>query len=220
MTIVVALLVVPPCVAMLLLLPNESPRTLVLGTEATREMVVAARDEAIVRSTAFEQLLVALGSFELGIVAYFAGVILAKDTRIQRPRIFFGLLTAMTFITTVTYLHTLRIYLGYGAYAVQLELAHLEPGLRPTIHVFTWSTSPNVPNVLAPAVSLAGSLEVISLYPVFILIAAIVAFGPRLKVPLDVVVGLALLAFGWAFLYTFPSMIEFISLVRLGDSAP
>lgn len=219
-TLVAGLLVLPPCIAMLILLPQESPRTLVLASGATREMVVAARDEAMARSTSFEQLLVALGSLELGIVAYVAGVVLGKDAKIDRPRLFFGLFAALTFITTVTYLHTLRVYLGYGAYAVQLEMSKLEPGLRPTSHVFAWASSPNVPAVLSPAVALAGSLEIVSLYPVFILAAAIVAFGRRLEIAWDWVVGLALAAFGWAFMYTFPSMIEFIQLVQRCNAGP
>jgi hypothetical protein len=183
-------------------------------------MAVHARDEAMARSTSFEQLLVALGSFELGIVAYVAGVVLGKDARIERPRLFFGLFAALTFVTTVTYLHTLRIYLGYGAYAVQLEMAKFEVGVRPTSHVFGWANSPHVPTGLRWASTLAGSFEIISMYPVFILAAAIVAFGRRLRVAWDSVLGLVVLTFGWAFLYTFPSMSEFMRLVQLAEAAP
>jgi hypothetical protein len=220
-TIVVMLLVLPPGVTMLVVLPKQTPRVLTFsGPKPSPEEMAVARKEAIDRSTSFEQLLVALGSFELGIVAYVAGVVFGKDARIGHPRLFFSLFTSLTFITTVTYLHTFRIYLGYGAYAVQLEMAGMEASLRPTTRVFTWSSSPNVPPILSPVVALAGSLEIVSLFPVFILTTAIIAFGRRLQVEWDWVVSLALLCFGWAFLYAFPSMIEFILLVRAANAAP
>jgi uncharacterized membrane protein YkgB len=112
----------------MVLVPKEAPRICKLSPDITRELVVEARKEAMERATSLEEILVALGSFELGIVAYVAGVVLGTDARIERPGLFFGLFTALTFITTVTYLHTLRVYLGYGAYSVQLvELGRQTP---------------------------------------------------------------------------------------------
>jgi len=209
-----------PCAFMVVALRNKSfnPRSLAGPTHLPSEAdLVDARKEAVERSTHFEQLLVALGSFELSIVAYITGVVLGKEARIQNPRLFYGLFTVLTCVTTVTYLHTFRVYCAYSLYIAQLEQLITKPGLRTMTQVFYLAMNPNVPkNTVLPIVTgLAGSLELIALYPVVVFCAAAVAFARRLEMGWDVAIAVVICALGWSFLYAYPGMEEFVRLSAL-----
>ena len=61
---------------------SMKPRLLSPGQfEGEKETMLAARREAMERSSHFETLLVALGSFELGVLAYVGSVMIQKPLR-------------------------------------------------------------------------------------------------------------------------------------------
>ena len=111
-------------------------------------------------------------------------------------------------------MHVWKIYMAYSRYAVQLEIAGLEPGLRVHSRVFHLASTTRVPGMLILAVgSATKTIQVVAIYPVFILVAGILGFGRRCKIPLDVSVALVVLVMGWAVLYVAPDSIELIRLV-------
>ena len=173
------------------------------------------RNSVMERMQHFEQLFVAIGSVELGILAYIGGVILGTDPNIQRPRLLFGLTTTLFFCTTVAYLHTWNIYMSYGSFVTRLEMVLLHQGLRPLSDVFYGATNPNIPSVLKPAVLTArGTIEAIAIYPVVILFVAVFGFGRRLGIKSDVIYALLIVIFGLAIIYICPGAMDFFQWVE------
>jgi hypothetical protein len=72
-----------------------------------QQWLIDARHEVIQRMSHFEQLLVAIGSVELGILSYMAGVVISNVPQFKSPIAFYTITSFLTFVTTVAYLHDL-----------------------------------------------------------------------------------------------------------------
>ena len=194
---------------------REPPRLLHISPPPEDEQILlAARKEAIDRSSHFEQLMVAIGGVELSILAYVAGFVVSTQTQLQHERHFFTLATVLFFVTTVAYLHTWKVYMAYGAYCVQLEIAGVGRGLRVTSQVFHLAQNPAIPPWIRPFVGAVSSIQAVALYPVFVLIAVIVGFGTRFQISGQVIAALSVLVLAWSVVYAVPTFVEFLKLVN------
>lgn len=62
--------------------------------------------------------------------------------------------------------------------------------------------------------TVAGTLQIVALYPVFVFLAAVIGFGRRLRVPADGLLAIVVLTAAWATLYAGPDFFEFTTVVR------
>lgn len=181
-----------------------------------KQWLVEARHEVIGRMSHFEQLLVAIGSVELGIVSYMAGVVISEGDGVRSPLTFYTIMSVLTFITTVAYLHTFKIYMAYSTYCVQLEIAGIGRGLRTTSEVFFLAQNAAVSRWIKPFISAAASIQAVALFPVFILMCALVGFGVHFCVDPRAYWSLVGILGSWAAIYIGPSFVEFMMLVNIG----
>lgn len=191
---------------------QANPRQVQLTDKCDRQLIKEALDEASKRSIYYEQLIVAIGSIELGILAYIAGIILTRDNQNKPSRLFYYLATALLFATSGAYLHAWKIYMAYGVYLVGLESQYYpEPALRPIATTFALASKANIDNTTFSFLSrgVYGTMALAAMYPVFLMIAAVVAFGKRLKVDTKVITILFVVVL-WTFtIYVAPTLIEF-----------
>src|SRR6266850_1040457 len=75
--------------------------------------IAAARKETMERSSHFEELLVAIGSIQLGIMAFMGTMLLGRDFKAPRPKPLFALAMILVSMTAFAYLHTFNIYMAY-----------------------------------------------------------------------------------------------------------
>jgi hypothetical protein len=192
-----------------------------------RQAIVTARDEAVDRITHFNDLLVAIGSVQLGILAYIAGLVFKEgdEDPIRRKRLFFWLVIVLLGTTAAAYLHVWKLTVSHSIYVVQLE-AELERGLRPLADTFHIASNPQVRTAehfsLLKDLSLSAhyTLGLVAMYPVVLLLVAIFAFGRRLDVAPDLY-GVLIIGFiALAFFFFFPHLKEFRALTEAVHLAP
>lgn len=216
LTITVSVLLIPAVFATIVLSYNAEPRGYSVVETISGDHLVEARNEAMQRSTHFEQLMVALGSFELGILAYLGGILIRGKSYISRPKLFFYLSILLLAATTGAYMHVWRIYISYGIYAVKLELLGLHPILRVTTEVFNHASKPNLDSTsffLQLPANASTSISIVSFYPIFVLSAAILAFGKRFGIKDDTIVSMMIVVLTASIIYVFPDLFEFTKLV-------
>lgn len=219
-TLLAVVIVLPPSVTMLVhfvrhIRDNPNLGELVSMSSANLDSTIELRKSVMDRLQHFEQLFVAIGSVELGILAYIGGVTLGTVPDIQRPQLMFGLITSLFACTTMAYLHTWNIYMSYGSFMTRLEIVGLHQGLRPLSDVFYAAINPNIPPLLKPAVLTArGTIEAVAIYPVVVLFVAVFAFGRRLGIDSDIIYGLIVVTIGLAILYILPGLLDFFQWVN------
>lgn len=178
-----------------------------------------ARDEAMERGSLFEGHMVSIGTIQLLIVAYIGGLILAKEADIRRRKLFFALTILILSVTTAAYMHCWKIYINYGTYAMILEAKCWESGFRITSNVVTMANNPNlypVPDVLLwPIRFIANSLAVVAIYPVPLLLSAVLIFGKRLDIKTDIIAFLLVLISVVVTIYVVPDICEFYKMANL-----
>jgi hypothetical protein len=186
-------------------------------TEGIREDVLSARSEVIERLSHFERLMVAIGTIEFGILAYVGSVVVRNGLDVDHPKLLFVLIAVLFFVVTVAYLHIWKVYMSYATYAVQLELLTLERGVRIVTEVFALAQEPHVPKKVKPVVKAAYSMQLVSMFPVFLLAVAIIGFGTKFGLTKPEIIGITVFVFSWALMYVFPCIIEFTKLIEVGS---
>lgn len=197
------------------------PRLLSQETvKSNTEGILKARAEALERMSHFERLMVAIGTIQFGILAYVGGRIANQNVPEGEATVLFILINILFFIVTVAYLHIWKVYMGYSIYTAQLEIHALDHDLRITAKVFGLAQDPQVPCWTKLLVKAASSLQIVSMFPVFILTVAIVGFGIKFDIPWQAICAIAMMVLAWTILYVSPSIIEFANLVDKSTRTP
>lgn len=143
----------------------------------------SVRTEVRERVSHFEQLLVAIGSVQLGIMAFIVTVVFGKDFKSKFPKQFFWISIGIIGATALAYLHSFQVYVGYSLYSIKLENFIFQESLRPLTEVHDHLSNPNLhPFISTIALTTTSTLYFIGFYPVFLLIGAIIGFGKPLNI--------------------------------------
>jgi hypothetical protein len=179
-------------------------------------------DEANKRSEYYEGIVVTVGSIELAILAYMAGIILSKGVSVEHRRVFFWIATVLLSATTAAYLHAWRIYMAYGINIVNLEwLYYTDAPLRTVTRTLALAAEPNLgdsASVLTSFTKLARvtyTMLLSSSYPVVLLGAGVIGFGSRCRINPKIIVVLLSVLVSLSVIYAWPDVIEFFRVAEM-----
>jgi hypothetical protein len=183
--------------------PSATPLFPSTNISTSSTEIVAARKN-IGESIAAEQasLLTVLG-LQMGIVAFAATMVFGKDFKLQSPSELFAILTLLTIILGLVYLHLYKSFLGEYIYAVRLE-SSLDIGLRSYQQIFQQLAEPEAPWLLRPVISLTNTFYAVSFLPVYVIITASVGFGRKLGIRNSTIWAINILVVAWAVAYLLP----------------
>jgi|ERR1043165_9297605 hypothetical protein len=183
--------------------PPTTPMFSSPDTGVSKAEIVEARKtmgETIVNE---ETHLFTILGLQMGIVAFAATMVFGKDFAMQKPRELFGILTLLTIILALLYLHVYKELLGAYTYAVQLE-SSLPGGLRTYQQIYQRLAEPEAPLLLRPIISLTNTFYLVSFLPVYVVAIASVGFGRKLSVRTSTIWAINVLVVAWAVAYLLP----------------